>query len=53
MFSACDTEHFVGKLRFHLEFLSEKRGAFDTSDYSPEYLPVLGACSTEANRWKS
>ena len=46
MFSACDTEYFIGRLIFYLEFLSEKRGAFDASDYSLEHLPVLCACLT-------
>jgi hypothetical protein len=46
MFSACDTEYVIGRLIFHLGFLSEKRGGFDASDYSLEHLPVLRACLT-------
>ena len=26
MISACNTDHFIGRLGFHLEFLSKKRG---------------------------
>ena len=47
MFSACDAEYFIGRLRFHLEVLSEQTGGgVLASDNSLEHLLVLRVCWT-------
>lgn len=40
MFSACDTDHFIGRLRFHLEFLSEIRGGLGKGKTTHSNIPL-------------
>ena len=50
MFSACDTDHFIGRLRFHLEFLSEKRlGPWRATTHSNISLYYMFAGHKEIN----